>query len=189
MSLKPPSDRRKFANAWDEIEYLRDKLLFWLYQRGDKEKARSYADRLEKLLPQADAGHEAILGEECRSLVYETKGDLAKAIQHRERQIGLIRRLQELAEKQPHRDSMLRGYGQEDLSDRLDLLAALYHESGNLDKAIAALRESERICRRHRLLFAGADMLRDYLKEKRRMPDGVAYKVNGPGLPAVSRRG
>ena len=40
MKIKPPPDRRKFANEWDEIGYLYDKLLFWLYQREDVGKAR-----------------------------------------------------------------------------------------------------------------------------------------------------
>ena len=166
MSLKPPPDRRKFADAWDEIEYLRDKLLYWLYQRQDKDKARPYADRLARLLADADPEHEALLGEECWSLVHEAKGDLAKAIQHREREIELIRRLHDLAQNELHRDAMLRGYGLEDLTDRLDLLGVLYHDSGNLDKAVSTLEQSKRICRQQGLPFDGADLLRDYGKEK-----------------------
>ena len=33
MKVKPPSDRRKFANEWDEIGYLYDKVLYWFYER------------------------------------------------------------------------------------------------------------------------------------------------------------
>jgi hypothetical protein len=50
----PPPGRRKFAGAWDEIGYLYDKLLYWLYERQLAAKARPYAKRLERLLRQAD---------------------------------------------------------------------------------------------------------------------------------------
>lgn len=167
MQVKPPPGRRKFASAWDEIMYLHDKLLYWLYQREDERKACPYAKRLEQLLPRATPTHEAILGEECWSLVYETKGDLAKAIKHREKEIRLIHRLHELVRKSPCDQCALEGYGYDDLSDRLDLLAILYHDSGQFDKAIRTLQESKRLCKAHGLTFDGEDMLREYVAEKR----------------------
>src|SRR5437870_3625397 len=97
MKAKPITDRRKFADAWDEIGYLYDKLLYWLYQREDARKARVFAERLEKVLPKADPDQEAIFTHECWSLVYETRGDLRKAITHRENEIRLIRRLHEIS--------------------------------------------------------------------------------------------
>src|SRR4051812_20364850 len=102
MNCKRPADRRKFANEWDEIGYLYDKLLYWLYQREDSRKARPYAKRLERLLPKAAPENDAIFGEECWSLVHETNGNLRKAIEHRENEIRLIRRLHQLARKAPH---------------------------------------------------------------------------------------
>jgi hypothetical protein len=168
MTVKPPPDRRKFANAWDEIEYLRDKLLYWLYQREDVGKARPYAARLQRLLPRADPDQEAILGQECWSLVHETRGDLQKAIDHRQKEVRLIRRLHDLSRNRPHEALALRGYGHSDLSDRLDLLATLYHDSGNGEKALAILEESRRLCETHGLPFDGEDLLREYLEEKAR---------------------
>jgi tetratricopeptide (TPR) repeat protein len=167
MKVKAPSQRRKFANEWDEVGYLYDKLLYWLYQRENAGKARSYAKRLEELLPKADAHHEAIFGEECWSLVYETKGNLLKAIQHRENEIRLIRRLREISGNATHERLALKDYGYDDLSDRLDLLATLYHDSGQLDRAIHTLQESKRLCEEHAIAFDGEDMLREYLEEKR----------------------
>ena len=31
MSSKPPPDRRTFRSDWDEIIYLYDKIIYWLY--------------------------------------------------------------------------------------------------------------------------------------------------------------
>ena len=166
MKVKPPPDRRKFANEWDQIEYLYDKLLYWLYQREDAAKARPYADRLERLLSKADPKQEAILGQECRSLVYETKGDLPKAIKHRENEICLIRRLHELSRNARHEHAALIDYGFDDLSDRLDLLATLYHAAGQLDKAIATLKESKRLCEKEGIAFDGEDLMRESREEK-----------------------
>ena len=167
MKTKPPPDRRKFAGTWDEIEYLYHKLLYWLYQRADPEKSRPYAERLERLLSQSDPNHEAILGEECRSLVSEAKGDLRGAIKHRENEINLIRRLHQIAYGAPHQDALLKGYGPKDLSDHLDLLATLYHDSGDLRNAISTLVESKRYCQKHGIRFDGEDVLREYLEETR----------------------
>lgn len=165
MNAKPPPVRRKFANAWDEIRYLYDKLLYWLYQREDPGKARSYAERLEKLLTLTDPNHEAIFGEECRSLVFEAKGDLRKSLQHREKEVRLIRRLHEVARHAANPDLVLKDYGYGDLSDRLDLLATLYHDAGQIDKAIAILKESKKLCEKHRLPFDAEDVLQEYTEE------------------------
>src|SRR5262245_54257834 len=132
MKVNPPRDRRKFVGQWDEISYLHDKLLYWLYQREDGGKARRYANRLEKLLPLADPDHESILGEECWSLVYESKKDRPTAIEHRENEIRLIRRLHALSLTESQREVVLKAYGYEDLSDRFDLLATLYHDNGQM---------------------------------------------------------
>jgi hypothetical protein len=167
MKAEPPPDRRKFAHAWDEIGYLHDKLLYWLYHRGNVAKSRHYAARLAPLLSSVTSDHEAIFGEECWSLVYETKGDLPKAIVHRENEIRLIRRLYEISSGTRHEEVALNSYGYADLRDRLDLLAVLYHDSGHLEKALNTLRESRQLCRRHGVKFDAATILREYQHEKR----------------------
>ena len=171
MKTSPPPGRRKFASDWDEIEYLYHKLLYWLYRREDVGKARSYADRLERLLRQAAPNHQAILGEECWSLVHETRGNLRKAIEHRENEIHLIRRLHQMARNAPQAEHLLKDYGYEALSDRLDLLATLYHDSGDLENAIRALEESQQLCDAQRITFDGKDLLDEYLGEKRSLFD------------------
>src|SRR5262249_50628769 len=96
MNTHCPPTRRRFATPWDEIQYLREKVLFWFYgTRSRPDRARPFARRLAKLLPAVDSKQESILGQECRSLICELNGDLAGAIRHREREITRIRRLHE----------------------------------------------------------------------------------------------
>lgn len=181
MKPKPPPDRRKFANEWDEIDYLYDKLLYWLYQREDAGKANPFAERLERLLPTTSPDHGSIFGEECWSLVHETKGDFASAIKHRNSEIRLIRRLHEIALALPKNEFALQGYGYQDLSDRLDLLAGLYLSSDQLDKAITLLQESKRLCEAHGIPYDGKDLLKECLEE--------AAMRNGTRTTASARGG
>jgi len=164
--------QRKFANDWDEIGHLYQKVLYWLYNQQCAAKARPYSDRLEKLLPKADPNHEAIIGEECWSLIHETNGDLLEAIKHRENEIRMISQLYAISKGQPFEQTALRWYDISDLSDRLNLLAGLYHDSGDLGSAIATLEESKRLCARHGIAFEAEDVLDEYLKER---PDITFY--------------
>jgi hypothetical protein len=166
MKLEPPTDRRKFADASEEIGYLYDKLIYWLYLRQDSRRARPFADRLEQRLAAASQEPESIFAEECRSLVHEAKGDLANAMKHREREIRLIRRLHQLAQNAAEADFIFRQYSYADLSDRLDLLAVLYHDSGRLDKALGTLQESRQLCEQHGIPFDGQDLFDEYQEEK-----------------------
>ncbi|HTU88965.1 MAG TPA: hypothetical protein VMF69_02610 [Gemmataceae bacterium] len=171
--------QRKFHGAWDEIGYLRIKILDWFYGRGNRRRALPFCARMEALLEKTPDAHEAIFGEECWSLIREVQGDLAGAIAYREREIELIRRLHRITVNTPGRDFALQGYDYSDWSDRLDLLAILYHDAGNLLKAIQILKESRRLCQRRGIPFDGADVLREYLAEaaangqsSRRLPLG-----------------
>ena len=167
MTRKQPPDRYKFDGVWDEISYLHDKLLYWLYQRSNPARARPYVKRLEQLLQEADPGHDAILGSECWSLIHEAKGNLQQAIEHRENEIRLIRQLHEQSRGKPYEEAALGGYDYTDWADRLDLLATLYRDKGELDKAVTALAESKRLCEEHGLPFDGEDLLEEYQEEKR----------------------
>lgn len=184
MKVKPPSNRRKFSDDWDEVGYLYDKLLYWLYQRENAGKAHPYAERLKSLLPKVTPHHEAIFGEECWSLVYENLGNFNKAIEHRVNEIRLIRRLHEISRNTPGEEFVLKGYGYEDLSDRLDLLAVLYHDSGNLDKALSTILESKQLCKKHGVKFDGEDILQECLEEKsnsKRILTGLNFRGDKGG--------
>jgi hypothetical protein len=167
MKTEPPPDRRKFTDERDQIDYLYHKLLYWLYDREDRVRARAFAKRLARLLSKSSAVHDAIFPEECWSLICEAKEDLPGAIKHRENEVRLIQRLHEISRAAPQQFSIFRLYGCGDLSDRLDLLAVLYHDNGNLDKAISALHESKQLCEKHGVEFDGEDILQEYLEEKK----------------------
>jgi hypothetical protein len=176
MRTKSIPTRRKFANEWDEIEYLYQKILSWFYPVRDRRKALSFCKRLEKVLPTADHNHEAIFGQECWSLLYEVKGNLPKAIQYRESEIELIKRLWEISRGTLGEEIAFQLYDVSDLSDRYDLLAMLYHKAGNRVKAIGILRESEQLCKEHGIRFDGKALLRDYLAEKKQLASASAPK-------------
>ncbi len=169
MKTESPPNRRNFAGEWDEIQYLYHKILHWFYPLRDRSKALHFCKRLEELLRKAASRHEAILGEACWSLLYEVRGDLAKAIQYRECEIQLIRRLWEISKGTPGEEFVLKDYDVSDLSDRLDLLAILYRDAGDLEKAIQVLEESKQLCKSHGIRFDGKDLLRDFLAEKKRL--------------------
>jgi hypothetical protein len=167
MKAKPPVKRRKSTSDWDEIDDLYQTLLYWLYERENAGKAGSYADRLARLLATVDPAHESIFGEECWSLIYETRGETPKAIEHRENEVRLMRRLHELSGASAEESPALEGRGHSDLSDRLDLLATLYHDNGDPDRAISLLRESKQLCEIHGIEYDGQDILDEYLDEQR----------------------
>lgn len=190
MKAKPRIQRGRLAKDWREVDYLYHKLLYWLYERQSVQKARVYAERLERLLPMLDPHHEAILGEECWSLVYETKRDLPRAIAHRENEIRMMYRLHEISPQPINKSVLLEGRRYQDLRDRLDLLASLYHEKGELQRAIAILQESRQFCAEHDLKFDGSEMLEEYLAESGMNStdaDGVRHDV-GRRTKAGGRR-
>jgi tetratricopeptide (TPR) repeat protein len=168
MKFETPSDQRKFAHVSEEMGYLYDKLVYWLYQRQDVPRARTFADRLASVLRSSGPEMETIFAEECRSLVYEAKGNLAKAIEHRENEIRLIRRLHQLELHRATAHFVLSQYSYVDLGDRLDLLAVLYHGRGNLEKAISTLQESKELCEKNNVKFDGQDLLRSIWRRNAR---------------------
>jgi len=162
MKNKATSRPQKARGGWDEIDALYHRLLHWFYGKHDRTKARAIADRLEPALGKVSDGRSSIKAAECRSLIAEVRGDLGEAIKQREKEIRLIRRLHKISLDTPGRDYVLRRYDFSDLSDRLDLLAILYHDAGDLEKAVQVLRRSKRLCEAHGIRFDGADILEDY---------------------------
>src|SRR5262245_34311923 len=174
MKTKPSRNGKKFSAPWAEIEDLYHKLLYWFYDRGNRRNALKYCDRLEELLRQEAPDHQAILGEECWSLLHEAKGELSKAIAYRENEIRLIKKLRRISIGTPSGAFVLDRYGPSDLCDRLYLLAVLYHEAGDLETALRVVRRSKRYCAAHGIPFEGDDLLRDYMAERRSKSKAVA---------------
>jgi hypothetical protein len=162
MHPKAPTTLRKFPSDWAEIEYLYHKILYWFYQRQDRRRALRFAPRLWRVLAKADPEPDsvAILGASCRALLAELEGDLPVAIRYRKKEIELLRRLQQLnppAEVMP---------GPDDISDRLDLLAILYWNKGDLAKAEQILEESKQLCESSGIKFDGKQLLADVRRER-----------------------
>lgn len=167
---KAPARRTRFDGPRDEARYLYDQILHWYYRRNDALRARRYAARLSQLVDEVDPDEGSIFGAECRSLIGELQGDLASAIRHRQREIALIQRLWEVSPNTPGMAVATRDYGVIDLADRLDLLAILYHDAGDLDRAIAALMRSKWLCESFKVPFDSDDLLQDYLYEASATP-------------------
>lgn len=142
----------------DESERLYYEMLNALYERADVPRARRIAAQIDKMLASREDVRQSIRGDELRSLTAEARGDSATAIRHREGEIRKIFELHSMAINKPGWDYVLECYGYDDLSDRLDILASLYADHGDLDRAAEVIEESRRFCSAHGIPFDGADV-------------------------------
>jgi tetratricopeptide (TPR) repeat protein len=168
-SMTKQKSRR--APGADPIDRLYQRLLFWLYEKGNPRKAGPLADRLEREL--AKAAEKSIRVEECRALIAEARGDLRKAIKHREKEIALIRKLHRISLKRPGEAYVFAQYSYADLSDRMNLLAVLYHDIGNLKRALELLHKSKKLCTRHAIAFDSTELIAEYSGEKAGMANAA----------------
>src|SRR5260370_28195733 len=150
MATKAGSNNLEPQSEWGRIRDLYHEMLYWFYEKGERDEALKVADAFETWLKKVSDEHEAVFGEECWSLLFELRGDLEKAIEHRENEIRLLERLLKIT-SDSERLRKSTGYDYSDLADRLELLAILYHDAGRLDQAIDSLKKSRRICRPHKL--------------------------------------
>jgi hypothetical protein len=126
---KPPLTQRSFANCWGELDYLCNKLRYWLYIRKQKTRAKRYLDRLERVLDDLPENELAIIREEGLALLYELKGKIGESIAHRKREIQLMERLHREAQSPKYAEStrayMLRDRDVTVLQERRALLKTL----------------------------------------------------------------
>jgi hypothetical protein len=129
---KPPNTQRSFANSWGELDYLCQKIRFWLYTRKQKTRAERYLDRLARILRELPENDAAIIREEGLALFHELQGELGSAIAHREREIRLTERLHKEAQSPRYaagtRSYMLRNREAVDLQERRAILETLKKE-------------------------------------------------------------
>ncbi len=162
----------------EDVEALHVSLIEALYNREDREQARKIASKLEDVLNRQPDVAYSIRGEEIRSLIAELNGNLQEAIRRRECEIRKILELHSLASGKPGWAYVFRQYDYSDVSDRLDLLASLYANVGDWERAIATLRESKAYCDGHGIPFDGQDLL-DEFEQERASPGGVAKREKG----------
>ena len=174
---------RKSLTVADRIESLYLALLRSFYGQADRKQARRVAAKLCEAMADSPEFDDSIRAEEIRSLVAELRGDLAAAVQSREAEIRKILELHSLAINTPGWQRVLQIYDFSDISDRLDLLAILYDQSGDLDRAILTLRESKHFCEAHKISFDGHDLL-DELERAREL----SGQINGDTGPSIKSR-
>ncbi len=104
-------------------------------------------------------------------MLAEYDGKLDAAIRHRRAEIALIDRLWAISIDTPQQRFALSTCGPSILSDRLELLASLVAEAGNLDEAIQLLERSERLCAEHNVTFHGEDLLDDLREDRSRFAE------------------
>jgi len=158
-----PFDSSKLTG---EVETLYASLIDAFYDRGDRERARQIATEIQHTLNNRPDVADSIRGEEIRSLIAELNGNLQEAIRRRECEIRKILELHSLACGRPGWAYVFRQYDYGDVSDRLDLLASLYANVGDWERAIATLRESKAYCDGHGIPFDGQDLLDEFEQER-----------------------
>jgi hypothetical protein len=107
--LAPPKTQRKFTTPWGELDYLCQKINYWLHIQAHKPRAERYLDRLQRVLRELPENDMAIVREEGFALLYELKGKAGEAIAHRRREIELMERLHREAQS-PRYDDSTRAY-------------------------------------------------------------------------------
>jgi hypothetical protein len=162
MTSKIKNKQNDRVRDGDNIEPLYLKFLRAFYEREDRAAAAEIAKKLESALRRQPKLARSIRGEEIRSLLAELRGDLTEAIRSRESEIRKIFELHSLSRSTPSWDYVLRKYNFTDLSDRLDLLAGLYAEQGDLRRAVDTLHESKQFCTAHGIAFDGQELLNEY---------------------------
>lgn len=130
-----PPTRRTFRSPWFELDYLCEKVSYWLYERKEKARANRYLGRLERVLKKLPENDLAIIRQEGWALAKELKGDLDDAIRHRTKEIELIERLHREADL-PRYDKATRAY----MLSKRDV-AALQNRRQLLDSLIVQNRE------------------------------------------------
>ena len=142
------------------------KLLKVFYEKPNHKQARAVAEELEKVAAAKPGFQDSIKGEEIRSLLAEVRGDLNSAAQVAKRKFVKILELYALSANTPGWPHVLRHYDYSDISDRLDLLAALYDKQGDTARAVATLQESKQWCQSHQITFDGQDLLDELLEHR-----------------------
>lgn len=133
---KPPATQRSFASPWSELDYLCQKLRYWLYTRREKTRAARYRSRLDRVLRSLHNHDSAILRAEGQAILCELNGRIADAIMHRQREIQLMERLHREADSPRYsevtRAYMLRNRGEHALRTRRAILDSLWkkHPAG-----------------------------------------------------------
>jgi tetratricopeptide (TPR) repeat protein len=146
INIPEPEDRDSFIHEWDEIKYLNEKMDYWFTYRQDKEKAKQFYEKLKKIVLENDEQKESILGVDSLLMLARFEGNIEKEIYYNKLSINLVTKLLNLGEA-------VDPYTWEDVLDSMELLATLYEENGQRDKALAIVEECFELSKKHNLHF------------------------------------
>lgn len=147
MSQKAPKTRKRFRSVLDELSYLNERLMYWLYRRSQPGRARPFAARMQRLLPKARGLKRSLVGSGYYALVAEAFGRWDDVAKYTKLEIQFMDRLRRMKEGRP-----LVGIGF--LASTLGNLGYALIEIGDGKGALRALRRSQRLCRTHGLPYA-----------------------------------
>ena len=154
---KPPLTRRSFRHTWDEIAYVVDKTVYWLYRRKNPRRARIFEHRLGALLESVPRSDYPVVGALGWSILEELRGNTRAAIQHRKR---LIRRVHGYVHRTGGRPrwELRIVLGSEYGYVMYGRLAELYGQGGQYLKGKRVLEQSKAFCKKYRLRFECQDL-------------------------------
>jgi hypothetical protein len=145
-----PKQRRSFLGPSDERNYLRELLEYFKLRNETKSKAVSkYLQRFERLLNHAGLDDGSILLQNHWALFHEFRGDIERAIFHREREIKFVNRL--LTKYGPAKSSIpIYSIDDSYLRRTMRLLHRHYIAVGKLKKATGLVRRLNTLENRRR---------------------------------------
>lgn len=169
--MRAPPKRRRFVDEHDELRYLRQQLLYWLYEKKDVSHSASFARRVEEIWDSDPRLLWSVVGNECMALASEALGKTEASVTFRRKHIASIACVREYARSGLPFDQRRRLEEPDwyctawDLASAYDLLAVALWNDEKLPEALDALEESKRICKAFKLKFDARDVERDIRAE------------------------
>jgi len=155
------------TGGWPLAAELYHRLLDLFYSQESKARAVPVAFRLLRMLDKLDPNSDTLLTLAARAVIAELDGDLTEAIHYRQRELAVMDQL--IAKRQLEAADLTYA----DYADRLDLIANLALELGDLEAAEMAIERSVAFCRKHRVKFDGAD-IRTAIRKARKLAPTAA---------------
>lgn len=138
--------RRRFRSVLDELQYLEQRLMFWLYERMRPSRARPFAERMARLLRRVPDQKNTIIGSGRYALVAEARGRWGEFAEHTWRQLRLLDRL---SKTRNGSRLVLPGF----VIVTLESLGDAYIKVGDRPRALAAFARAKKLSRIHKIPF------------------------------------
>jgi tetratricopeptide (TPR) repeat protein len=133
---------------WWELDELVSEIVDWQIKE-EMSRARPFADQLEKVLLALPPDENSRAIQEAWALVHETRGDLRKAVEYREKEIALCEKWVRIMGPPDREGYEARLGDDESVAGKHLLTAYLYDDLGELEKAYAHVKKALRLARKH----------------------------------------